>query len=121
MYDSNSVVASSEVSMDKPLYYYKYLEDTGKVVKKVVTNYEEGTLHTYRQQKYYRFRDASGCMFYAYEKDFDAVKNWRIYSFRDSMEMAKALFLERAKRERAKHLREYKRYDKMWENLSKDE
>ena len=77
--------------MNKPLYCYSFNEETCKIVKTEITDYEEGIWSN--RQKYYRYKKC-GNTYYSYGSDLDRLKHWKLYTFTLTDDEAREIIIE---------------------------
>lgn len=94
--------------MSDLLYRFDYDESSGKIVRTEITDYEEGSRHTYRYFLY-KFR---GVRQYVYIDKLDMLKHHTIHSFDPSMKHAKQIIEDTVLAKLNKAENDAKRYSK---------
>lgn len=75
----------------RTIFKYKLDKETGKIIKTVINEYDEGQWCD--GTKWYAYRGKSSRQ-YVYSDNMDIVKNWTIYSFTYDFNAAKDAFQE---------------------------
>jgi len=94
--------------MSDSLYRFDYDEPSGKITRTEITDYQEGSRHTYRYlvYKFRRFRQ------YVYMDKFDMLKHHTIHSFNSSTEHAKQIIEDTLTAKLHKAENDVKRYSR---------
>lgn len=74
--------------MSDSLYRFDYDESSGVITRTEITDYEEGSRHSY---SYFKYKLMKGVWQYVYIDKFDMLKHHTIHSFNSSTEHAKQI------------------------------
>ena len=100
---------------DKPLYYFKVDEKTGKITRYEITAYEEGNMVS--GKRFYRWKGIS-CIMYAYSNDLDRYKDWHIYTFNPDYDNVYEIIIEALQEKLKAAEKTYKRFKRVVEKVS---